>query len=328
MTKKVLVWILLTFFVANVSIAEAQQPKKIPRIGGLSQGSSPPAAFLRSGLWRQELAKLGYVEGKTIAFENRFAEEKPDRLPGLAAELVRLKVDVIVAISPPEIRAAKEASSTIPIVMLGTPVDPVAAGFVASLARPGGNVTGLASLGGELHGKRLELLKEVSPRISLVAILWPRPQQEQQLKEIEPVAQFLGIQIQSFIVGGGLDGLESAFSAISKKRPNALLVAVSRLIMTHRARVIDFATKRRLPAMYDSNIFVEDGGLMSYGVDWTALFRRAAIHVDKILKGTKPADIPVEQPMKFEFIINLKAAKAIGLTIPPNVLVQANQVIK
>jgi len=319
--------LLIIAFLGAGPVAEAQQPKKIPRIAFLSQGSSSPAAFPLSGLRRQELPKLGYVEGKTIAFEYRFAEEKPERLPDLAAELVRLKVDVIVAVSPPEIRAAKEASSTIPIVMLGTPVDPVAAGFVASLARPGGNVTGLTSLSGELLGKRLELLKEVSPRISRVAILWPRPTYKQQMKEIEPVAQVLGIQIQSLIVYS-LDDLESAFSAISKERPNALLVAVSRLIYTHRARIIDFATKRRLPAMYDSNTFVEDGGLMSYGVDWTELFRRAAIHVDKILKGTKPADIPVEQPMKFEFIVNLKAAKAIGLTIPPNVLVRAQKVIK
>jgi putative ABC transport system substrate-binding protein len=276
----------------------------------------------------QELLKLGYIDGRTIAFEYRFAEEKAERLPGLAAELVRLKVDVIVANSPPEIRAAKEASSTIPIVMLGIPVDPVAAGFVASLARPGGNVTGLTSLSGELLGKRLELLKEVSPRISRVAILWPLPQYKQQMKEIEPVAQVLGIQIRSLIVGSSLDDLESAFSAISKERPNALLVAVSRLIYTHRARIIDFATKRRLLAMYDSNTFVEAGGLMSYGVDWTELFRRAAIHVDKILKGTKPADIPVEQPMKFELVINLKTAKQIGLTIPQWTLMKADRVIK
>ena len=319
--------LLIIAFLGAGPVAEAQQPKKIPRIAFLSQGSSSPAAFPLSGLRRQELPKLGYVEGKTIAFEYRFAEEKPERLPDLAAELVRLKVDVIVAGAPQEIRAAKEASSTIPIVMLGTPVDPVAAGFVASLARPGGNVTGLTSLSGELLGKRLELLKEVSPRISRVAILWPRPTYKQQMKEIEPVAQVLGIQIQSLIVYS-LDDLESAFSAISKERPNALLVAVSRLIYTHRARIIDFATKRRLPAMYDSNTFVEDGGLMSYGVDWTELFRRAAIHVDKILKGTKPADIPVEQPMKFELVINLKTAKQIGLTIPQWTLMKADKVIK
>jgi putative ABC transport system substrate-binding protein len=327
MKKLFRLFLLITFLGAG-PVAQAQQTKKIPRIGFLNQGSSSSAALPRRGSLGQELLKLGYVEGKTIAFENRFAEEKPARLPGLAAELVRLKVDVIVAIAPPEIRAAKEASSTIPIVMLGTPVDPVAAGFVASLARPGGNVTGLTSLSGELHGKRLELLKEVSPRISRVAILWPRPQQEQQMKEIEPVAQFLGIQIRSLIVGTSLGSLESAFSAISKERPNALLVAASRLAITHRARIIDFATKRRLPAMYDSNVFVEDGGLMSYGVDWTELFRRAAIHVDKILKGAKPADLPVEQPMKFEFIVNLKTAKQIGLTVPPNVLVRANKVIR
>ena len=303
--------------------AEAQQAKKIARIGVLNEGSS----WVLGELWRQELLKLGYVEGKTIAFEYRFAAGKPERLPDLAAELVRLKVDVIVAGAPQEIRAAKEASSTIPIVMLGTPVNPVAAGFVASLAKPGGNVTGLTSLGWELHGKRLELLKEVSPRISRVAILWPLVQQKQRMKEIEPVARVLGIQIQSLDVRS-LDDLESAFSAISKERPNALLVGASRAIQSHRARIVDFVTKRRLPAMYDSNTFVEAGGLMSYGVDWTELVRRAAIHVDKILKGTKPADIPVEQPMKFELVINLKAAKQISLTVPPNLLVRANRVIR
>jgi len=325
--KKLFRLFLIVAFLGAGPVAEAQQPKKIPRIAFLSQGSSSSAALPRRGSLGQELLKLGYIDGRTIAFEYRFAEEKAERLPGLAAELVRLKVDVIVANSPPEIRAAKEASSTIPIVMLGTPVDPVAAGFVASLARPGGNVTGLTSLSGELLGKRLELLKEVSPRISRVAILWPLPQQEQQMKEIEPVAQVLGIQIQSLIVYS-LDDLESAFSAISKERPNALLVAASRVIQSHRARIVDFATKRRLPSMYDSNTFVEAGGLMSYGVDWTELFRRAAIHVDKILKGTKPADIPVEQPMKFELVINLKTAKQIGLTIPQWTLMKADKVIK
>ena len=304
-------------------VADAQQPKKIPRIGVLHEGSS----WLLGELLRQELLKLSYVEGRTIAFEYRFAEGKPERLPDLAAELARRKVDVIVAGAPQEIRAAKEASSTIPIVMLATPVNPVAVGFVASLAKPGGNVTGLTTLGWELHGKRLELLKEVSPRISRVAILWPLVQQKQRMKEIEPVAQVLGIQIQSLNVRS-LDDLESAFSAISKERPNALLVAASRVIQSHRARIVDFATKRRLPSMGDSNTFVEAGGLVSYGVDWTELVRRAAIHVDKILKGTKPADIPVEQPMKFEFVINLKTAKQIGLTIPQWTLMKADRVIK
>ena len=296
--------------------ARSQQLKKVRMIGILSQGSSAATDSTLRELWHPELAKLGYVEGETIAFDYRFAEGNPDRLPELAAQLVRQKVDVIVAISPPEIRAATQATGTIPIVMLGTPVDPVAAGFVASLARPGGNVTGLTTLGAELHGKRLELLKEVSPRISRVAILWPLPQQKQEMNQIERAGQVLGIQIQSFTVGS-LDELEKAFAAISKQRPNALLVAVSRLLITHRERIIDFAIKRRLPAMYDSSwYFVESGGLMSYGADWNEMFRRAAVHVDKILKGTRPADIPVEQPMKFEFVINLNTAKKIGLTIP------------
>jgi putative ABC transport system substrate-binding protein len=268
------------------------------------------------------------VEGKTIAFDYRYAEGNLDRVPELAAQLVRRKVDVIVGISPPEIRAVMQATSTIPIVMLGTPVDPVAAGFVASLARPGGNVTGLTTLGAELHGKRLELLKEVSPRISRVAILWPLPQQKQEMKEIEHAAQVLKIQIQSFTVGS-LDELDKAFATISKQRPNALLVAVSRLIITHRKRIIDFAIKRRLPAMYDSNpFFVESGGLMSYGVDWNEMFRRAAVHVDKILTGTKPADIPVEQAMKIELVINLKTATQMGLTIPQWTLMKADRVIR
>jgi putative ABC transport system substrate-binding protein len=268
------------------------------------------------------------VEGKTIAFDYRFAEGDLNRLPELAAQLVRRKVDVIVGSSPPEIRAAMQATSTIPIVMLGTPVDPVAAGFAASLARPGGNVTGLTTLSAELHGKRLEILKEVSPRISQVAILWPLPQQKQEINEIERAGQVLGIQIQSFTVGS-LDELEKAFAAISKQRPNALLVAVSRLIITHRERIIDFAIKRRLPAIYDSHpFFTESGGLMSYGADWNEMYRRGAVHVDKILKGTKPTDIPVEQAMKIEFVINLKTAKQMGLTIPQWTLMKADRVIR
>jgi putative ABC transport system substrate-binding protein len=268
------------------------------------------------------------VEGETIAFDYRFAEGDSNRLPELAAQLVRRKVDIFVAISPREIRAAMRATSAIPIVMLGTPVDPVAAGFVASLARPGANVTGLTTLSTELHGKRLELLKKVSPHISRVAILWPLQQQKQEMNEIERAGQVLGIQIQSFTVGS-LDELEKALATISKQRPNALLVAVSRLIITHRERIIEFAIKRRLPAMFDSyTFFAESGGLMSYGVDWNEMFRRAAVHVDKILKGTKPADIPVEQAMKIEFVINLKTAKQTGLTIPPEVLARANRLIK
>jgi putative ABC transport system substrate-binding protein len=311
---------------------EARQAGKVYRIGYLSSALPlSPANTAGLNAFRQGLRELGYVEGQGIVIEYRYAEGKPDRLPDLAAELVRLKVDVIVARPQPQaIAAAKRATHTIPIVMLGTVVDPVEAGFVVSLARPGGNVTGLTNLDSELHGKRLELLKEAFPKISRVALLWPEPQQKQAEKVIEAVGQALGIQIQSVIVPGnmGLDGLERALSAIDRESSDALLVASSQVIVGNRPRVINFVLKKRLPTIYAHRDYVDAGGLMSYGANLNDLHRRAATYVDKILKGAKPADLPVEQPTKFEFVINLKTAKQIGLTIPPNVLARADQLIK
>ena len=260
----------------------------------------------------------------------RSAKRKHERYPKIAAELVRLKVDVIVAgPAPPAIRAAKHATRTIPIVIAGANVDPVEAGFVVSLARPGGNITGLTSLLFKLHPKRLELLKEAFPRISRVAILWPPPEQKQVMKEVKAAGQALGVQIQSLVVTArGPSTLDSAFSAISQDRPVALLVSSSGHIIRHRARIAEFAAKRRLPTMYGRSLFVDAGGLMSYGADFQHLGRRAATYVDKILKGVKPSDLPIEQPTKFELVINLKTAKKLGLTIPPSVLYRADKVIK
>ena len=306
--------------------AQTQQPAKIHRIGWLASGSASGIAPLTDA-FRQGLRQLGYVEGKNIVIEYRYAEGKFDRLPELASEIVHLKVDVIVVANASAIDAVKRATATIPIVMVG-PGDPVGLGFIASLARPGGNITGLSLLATELAGKRLELLKEAFPKIFRVAVLRATgPEQEQQMREIESAAQMLGIQIQSVHVQSP-DDFENAFSTITKGRPDALLIVRSSLIRIHATRITAFAEKRRLPTMYDDRLFVENGGLMSYGTNTLDFYRRAAVYVDKILKGTKPADLPVEQPMKFEFVINLKTAKQIGLTIPPNVLARADKVIR
>jgi putative tryptophan/tyrosine transport system substrate-binding protein len=308
---------------------EAQQAEKAPRIGYLS--STTRRASLTDEAFRQGLRDLGYIDGKNIVIEYRYADGKPDRLAKLAAELVRLKVDIIVTSgAPPVIRAAQQASSAIPIVMRGAVVDPVVAGFVSSLAKPGGNITGLSDLDSDLHPKRLELLKEAVPRISRVAILWPLPQQEQAGQAIAVVAPAFGIQIQSVIVSGtsGLEGLELGLSAVRRERPDAVLIASSQLINEHRVRIVEFMTKNRLPTISASTSMVDVGGLMSYGANSHDLARRTATYVDKILKGRKPADLPVEQPTKFEFVINLKAAKQIGLIIPPNVLARADRVIR
>ncbi len=307
---------------------EAQEPTKVPRIGYLSV-RGPEREKRRLAAFHQGLRELGYIEGQNLVIEYRYAEGKAERYPDLAAELVRLKVDVIVTSpSPNLIRAAQRTTRTIPIVMLATPVDPVEAGFVVSLARPGGNITGLTNLRGKLHPKRLELLKEVSPQISRVAILWSRSQQ-QTMKEVKAAGQALGIQIQSVVRGGRrLDQLKSAFSAISQERPDGLMVASFRLTLRHRVRVTEFAAKKRLPTIYDNSIFVNAGGLMVYDADRQHLHRRAATYVDKILKGAKPGDLPIERPTKFVFEINLKTAKQLGITIPPEVLYQATKVIK
>jgi putative ABC transport system substrate-binding protein len=308
-------------------IAAAQQPKKVPRIGYLSPNSLA-AISTRTDAFRQGLRDLGYVEGKNIVIEWRSAEGKVDRLPALAAELVRLKVDVIVTTGPTGTRPAKEATSTIPIVM-AQDIDPVGSGFVASLARPGGNITGLSSLVPEISGKQLELLKETVPKLSRVAVLWAssNPANAQVLREMERTAGAFGMRVQSLDILGSKD-IETAFRAANKARADAILVLQSGVATAHRTELAQHAIKSRLPAIYPRLEFVEDGGLMSYGASVTDMDRRAATYVDKILKGAKPADLPVEQPTKFEFVINLKAAKQIGLTIPPNVLVRADKVIK
>jgi putative ABC transport system substrate-binding protein len=268
------------------------------------------------------------VEGKNIIIEWRSAEGKLDRLPALAAELVRLKVDVIVTLGGRGTRSAKEATKTIPIVMAQVP-DPVGDGFVASLARPGGNITGLSALGPELSGKRLELLKETVPKLSRVAVLGTStsPGNAQQLREVELVGGALKVKHQFLDVLDPKD-IETAFRAANKGRVEGVLVLSASVFVSRRTQVVDLAQKSRLPAIYYRPDFVEAGGLMSYGVNDTDLYRRAATYVDKILKGAKPADLPVEQPIKFEFIVNIKAAKQIGLTIPPNVLARADRVIR
>ena len=301
----------------------AQQKGKVPRIGYLAPRSAVPKEF------KQGLRELGYIEGKNIIFEPRFAEGKFDRFPRFASELVRLKVDVIVTWSSPAARAAKKATTTIPIVMLARG-DPVRRGLVASLARPGGNVTGMtSSTGSPLFAKHLELLKEVVPNLSLVGALWdsrrrnfPRTQ-----KRVEHEAGLLGLKIQSLEVRGP-DDLESAFQVATKAGAQGLITFRHAPILRGRKRIVALAIKSRLPAIYGDKIFVKAGGLMSYGPDQADLYRRQATYVDKILKGADPATLPVEQPKKFDLIINLKSAKRIGLTIPPEVLYRATKVIK
>jgi putative ABC transport system substrate-binding protein len=327
MRKAALLPILVVVSVLAVGVIAEAQPTKIPRIGYLT-GNSPSTNAARIEAFRQGLRELGYVEGKNIIIEWRYAEGKADRLPALAAELVRVKVEVIVTTGPGPTRAAKEATTTIPIVMAQDP-DPVGNGFVASLARPGGNITGLATLAPEISGKQLELLKETVSRLSRVAVLGTstRPGNAQNLKETELAAGAFGVKLQYLDVLIPKD-LETAFRAASKGRVDGVLVLQTPLLTSHRTQVIDLAVKNRLPAIYATAEWVEDGGFMSYAASGTDLFRRSATYVDKILKGAKPADLPVEQPKKFELIINLKAAKQIGLTIPPNVLARADKVIK
>jgi putative ABC transport system substrate-binding protein len=317
--------IAVTFAMCGAAV-EAQQPAKIPRLGYLMALSPDQSPDLKA--FRQGLATLGYVEGKNIVIEYRYAEGKLDRLPDLAAELVALKVDIIVALNPPSARAAKNATTTIPIVMRSTD-DPVTTGLVASLARPGGNITGLTSMATDLIGKRLEILKEAVLRSSRVAVLRNPTAADAALKwhEAETAGRALKLKLHSVEVSAPND-FESAFKAAIKNRAQALIVLRNPLIVNNRTKIAELATKSRLPAIYDDHEFVDAGGLMSYGTDLADLNRRAAVFVDKILKGTKPADLPVERPMKFEFIVNLKAAKQIGLTIEPNVLVRADKVIR
>jgi putative ABC transport system substrate-binding protein len=316
--------LVVVVLLAVAAIAEVQQPAKIPRIGYLS------AASLSTSPARIEAFLQGLrVEGKNIVIEYRFAEGKLDRLPALAAELVRLKVDLIVTIASRETRASKEATNTIPIVMTNEG-DPVGTGSVASLARPGGNITGLSTLTAELSGKRLELLKEILPNLSRVAVLGSstNPGHAQVLKETELAAGASKVKLEYLDILGPKD-IETAFRAATNGRADAVLMMVSGgIVLSQLTQVVELAAKSRLPSIYSIREYVEAGGLMSYGVSLNDLDRRAATYVDKILKGAKPADLPVEQPTKFEFIINLKAAKQIGLTIPPNVLARADRVIR
>jgi len=305
--------------------AQAQQSTKISRIGYLNPGNVFSA---RIETFRQGLRELGYIEGKNIAIEYRSADSKLERFSDLASELVRLKVDVIFAVSTPAVLAAKNATKTIPVIFTNIG-DPVTAGVVASLARPGGNITGLATLSPELSGKGLELLKETVPKVSRVGVVWnpDNPGKTSGLKDTEVAAQALRLQLQSLEVRGPND-VEPAFQAARRKQIGALIVLRDVVINRETKPILELARKNRLPAIYSDRDFVDNGGLMSYGPNIDDLFRRAATFVDKILKGAKPADLPVEQPTKFELIINLKAAKQIGLTIPPNVLARADKVIR
>jgi putative ABC transport system substrate-binding protein len=327
MKKKVAVLTLNALLLALCLSAEAQQPAKVPRIGILIAASTSFYSARVEAL-RQRLRELGYVEGKNIVIEYRYAEGKLERLPDLAAELVRLKVDVIVTAPGPGALAAKKASATIPIVFTDVP-DPVGTGIVSSLARPGGNITGLSVMAPDLNGKRLELLKESFPKVARVALLWNArgSRGNSTLTEMEAPAKALGVKLQSLPVRS-LDDFESAFARAKTDGVQALITTPSPLINTQQRQVLDFAAKNRLPAMYQTSEWVKAGGLMSYAPNFTDLWRRAADFVDKILKGAKPADLPVEQPTKFEFLVNLKTAKQIGVTIPPNVLARVDNVIK
>ena len=328
MRKASVLSILFVIVLLAVAImAEAQQTGKVPRIAYLTVAPLS-ANVARVEAFRQGLRELGYVEGKNIVIEWRSGEGKLESEGELVAEAVRLKVDVIVTSGPTITRAAKQATVTIPIVMTFDS-DPVGSGFIASLARPGGNITGLSALSPELSGKQLELLKEIIPKLSRVAILGNsnEPANPKTLKEIELAAGALGVQVQPLDALGPKD-IETALRAATKARVDALVVLASPVLNDQRAKVANLALKSRLPAIYFRQEFVEAGGLMSYGTSFTDLSRRASVYVDKILKGTKPADLPVEQPTKFELVINLKTAKQIGLTIPPNVLTRADKVIK
>ena len=326
MRRRNFVFTLGAIFLTRSFPSEAQQPARIPRIGILI-GSSASSYSARVEAFRRRLRELGYVEGKNIFIEYRYAEGKLERLPDLAAELVGLKVDVIVTTGQ-AVLVAKKASPTLPIVF-GAAADPVGAGLVSSLARPGGNITGLSLMAQDLDGKRLELLKEAFPKVARVAFLWVPVDSRGNLAltEMEAAAKALGLKVLSLEVRS-LDDFEGAFARAKKERAEALITTPSPLINTQQRQVLDFAAKNRLPAMYPASEFVEAGGLMSYAPNYADLWRRTADFVDIILKGTKPADMPVEQPTKFEFLVNLKTAKQIGLTIPQKVLARADKVIK
>ena len=325
---RILKWVglvtLVIAFVMSGAVATAQQPGKIFRVGFLDSSNASGMAVLVDA-FRQELSKLGWIEGKNITIEYRFAEQKNERLPELAADLVRLKVDLIVVTGGRVPLTAKKATSTIPIVMTSGG-DPVGSGLVASLARPGGNVTGLTSLNQELISKRLEVLKDAVPKLGRVGLL--RPSTSSQLKEIRRAALALKLNLEEIDTQPNVKGLESAFQAAKQKQVDAIMTATTRPFFAARKRIVELAGKYRLPAIYPEKGFVDEGGLMSYGADFDDLYRHAAVYVDKILKGAKPADLPVQQASKFEFVVNLKAAKQIGLTLSPEFLSRANRVIK
>jgi putative ABC transport system substrate-binding protein len=323
MNRQVL-WLLTGILLGSIDLAEAQQPEKIPRIGILfigSQNQPHLAAF------KQGLRERGYTEGKDIILEYRYAEGRYDRLPELASELARMKVDVIVTTSSISAHAARKATNTIPIVM--TTGNPIEQGLAASLARPGGNVTGLTVMLAEMSGKRVEILKETLPEMTRVAVLWGPSQIEAVwgFKETQEAVQAFGLKLQSVEIQSAED-MEGIFAEAVEARPDALIVILSPFVTLHSKRIVELALKHNLPGMYPTRQFVEEGGLMAYGPVISDLYHRAATYVDKILKGAKPADLPVERPTNFEFIVNLRAAKQIGVTIPFSVVVRANQVIK
>lgn len=329
MKARILAYVLPALILAFVHFAEAQQPKKIPRIGYVSGTGDATNQGPYVDALRQGLQQLGYVEGKHYAIEYRGAEGDIERVPTLVKELVELKVDVFVAPLPPAIRAAKQATKTIPIVLVAS-VDPVTAGVVESLAHPGGNITGISTLSQDLSGKRLELLKEVVPRLSRVGVLLDVESHSSimNLKEYETASQHLKIQIQSLEVRGTSPDLKNAFQTAAKSRVGAMVTITNANLFLQQKHIAALAIKNRLPSMYHGSTWVDAGGLMSYSTDELGAFRRAAVFVDKILKGTKPADLPIEQSTKFEFVINLKTAKQIGLNIPQSVLFRADKVIK
>ena len=322
-------WLSTALLLAFVGVAEPQQSKEIPRIGYVSGTGDPsnPGPYVEA--LRQGLRDLGYVEGKNIVIEFRGAEGKLDRIQGIVAELVQLKVDVLILPILPAIRAAQQATKTIPIIMV-TNLDPVAAGIADSLARPGGNITGLATFQRDLSGKRLELLSEVVPRISRVGILRDADgaMSAMGFKDYEAAARGLKIQLQSLEVHGSNLDLDGAFQAAAKGGANAVITITDAALLRNSNRIANLATKNRLPSMYEGRTWVEAGGLISYSADDLDAYRRAATYVDKILKGAKPADLPIEQPTKFELVINLKTAQRIGLIIPPHVLARADRVIR
>ena len=330
MNRRTAIRQMATFFLTTASLARAQQPKKVPQIGYLSN-SDPVRESARSEAIRLALRERGYIEGQNIAIEYRYSEGKRARFHELAAELVRLKVDIIVAAGGAGVvDAAKNATKTIPIVMVGQGADPVEAGLIDSLAHPGGNVTGVTNLTGELGGKRLELLKEAVTKVARVAVLHESGSRAsaREVKELLPVAaRALKLTIQAWEVGASND-FDRVFAAMGKQRLDGLYVTGEPLMTTNQKRIVAFALKNRLPSMYASREGVDSGGLMSYGADIAESYRRVAYFVDRILKGTKPADLPVEQPMKFELVVNLKTAKQIGVTVDPNLLARANKIIR